>query len=420
MDIIAQIYRFVIGVDTHARKHVFAIIEAATGKIVATHDFQTTKAALLRALAWVAKQTQQAQQVLWVIEGCATYGAGLAKLVTEAGFSVVEAPRYHTAGRGGAIGKTDLLDAQRIARAALPLTVGELCHPRQANGPRAALRVLLSARDSMTTQRTANVNALTGLLRAFDLDLDARKALTSTQIQQVAGWRKRVEPLAETIARAEAVRLAKRIIELDAELKDNLKAIEQALQSTPAVGLLAQPGIGPVTAGIAYESWSHLGRVQTEAEFASLAGVNPVPASSGNTTRHRLNRGGDRQLNHALHVIAVTKMRVDPETQRYVEKRRAEGRTDREIRRCLKRYIARRIYRYLNSVAKAEAQSSQVGAQADQNPKGSENRARTQEVPSTGNRRCSLTQQSVRHGGQRPPLGTSPTHQTPNLTKPRT
>lgn len=407
MDIIAQIYRFVIGVDTHARKHVFAIIEAATGKIVATHDFQTTKAALLRAVSWVSKQTSETSQLLWVIEGCATYGAGLAKLVTEAGFKVVEAPRYNTAGRGGAVGKTDPLDAQRIARAALPLTVAELRHPRQADGPRAALRVLVSARQSMTTQRTAYVNALTGLLRSFDLGLDARKALTGTQIQQVAAWRKRTEPFAEATARAEAIRLAKRVGDLDTELKDNLKAIEESLQSTPAAGLLEQTGIGPVTAAIAYEAWSHLGRVQSEAAFASLAGVNPVPASSGNTTRHRINRGGDRNLNHALHVIAITKMRIDPETKQYVEKRRAEGRTDREIRRCIKRYLARRIYRYLNSVANTEAESAQVEAQTNSNSTGLGNRVREEEVPSTGNRRCRLTPKGARHGGQRPPLGIS-------------
>src|SRR5690625_3454814 len=96
-------------------------------------------------------------------------------------------------------------------------------------------------------------------------------------------------------------------------------------------------------------AWSHEGRVRTEAEFASLAGVNPIPASSGNTVRHRLNRGGDRALNSALHLVAVTKMTYDRETRAYVEKRRTEGKTHREIRRCLKRYIARRVFRTFNA-----------------------------------------------------------------------
>ena len=104
-----------------------------------------------------------------------------------------------------------------------------------------------------------------------------------------------------------------------------------------------------VTAAIAYAAWSHPGRIRSEAAFASLAGVNPIPASSGNTVRHLINRGGDRRLNRALHMAVVTRMRMDPETRAYVDKRTAQGRTPREIRRSLKRYLARQIYRQLNA-----------------------------------------------------------------------
>lgn len=121
------------------------------------------------------------------------------------------------------------------------------------------------------------------------------------------------------------------------------------MQATPAGGLLDKPGVGPVTAAVAITAWSHPGRVRSEAAFACLAGVNPIPASSGNTTRHRLNRGGDRRLNQALHMATVTRMRMDPATRAYTDKRRAEGRTTKEIRRCLKRYLARQIYRHLNA-----------------------------------------------------------------------
>ena len=113
--------------------------------------------------------------------------------------------------------------------------------------------------------------------------------------------------------------------------------------------LLEKTGIGPMTAAIAPTAWSHPGRVRSEAAFACLAGVNPIPASSGNTTRHRLNRGGDRRLNRALHMATIVRMTHDPETRAYVEKRRAEGRTTKEIRRILKRYLARQIYRTLNA-----------------------------------------------------------------------
>ena len=120
-------------------------------------------------------------------------------------------------------------------------------------------------------------------------------------------------------------------------------------QVVAVTGLLDQPGIGPVTAAIAYAAWSHPGRIRSEAAFASLAGTNPIPASSGNTVRHRINRGGDRRLNRALHMAVVTRMRMDPETRAYVDKRTTEGRTTREIRRSLKRYVARQIYRQLNA-----------------------------------------------------------------------
>lgn len=117
-----------------------------------------------------------------------------------------------------------------------------------------------------------------------------------------------------------------------------------------AAPLLEKAGIGPLTAAFVYAAWSHPGRVRDEAAFASLAGFSPIPASSGNTSRHRLNRGGDRRLNRALHMATITRMVHDAPTRAYVEKRRADGLTNREIRRCLKRYLARQLYRTLNAL----------------------------------------------------------------------
>ena len=122
------------------------------------------------------------------------------------------------------------------------------------------------------------------------------------------------------------------------------------IRGSKAATLLDKTGIGPVTAAIVLAAWSHSGRVRSEAAFAALAGVNPIPASSGNTVRHRLNRGGDRRLNRALHMAVITRMTHDPNTRAYVERRRAEGRTIKEIRRCLKRYLARHLYRTLNAL----------------------------------------------------------------------
>ena len=153
------------------------------------------------------------------------------------------------------------------------------------------------------------------------------------------------------VARVEANRLAKRVAAADRDLAANSKQMTALLASSPAAGLLDQPGIGPVTAAVAFTAWSHPGRVRSEAAFASLAGVNPIPASSGNTVRHRINREGDRRLNRALHMAVVARVRMDPATRTYVQNRTAEGRTPREIRRCLKRYLARPIYRQLNAAA---------------------------------------------------------------------
>jgi hypothetical protein len=348
MSIVAHSRPFVVGVDTHAKSHVYAVISTATGALLQTRDFPTTSAGINRALAWVARLTGADLATLWVIEGAASYGALLAGAVGAAGYQVAEAARVDARAHHG-VGKSDSLDAHRIAAAVLPLKEQQLRQPRLNDGVRAALRVLVCARESMTTDRTRAVNALTALLRVNDLGLDARKSLTGTQIAEVSRWRAREEPLALSVARSEAVRLAKRISELDTDIKTNKARITELIEISEAAPLLAETGFGAVTAATCLTTWSHHGRVHSEAAYASLAGASPIPASSGNTIRHRLNRGGDRTLNKALHMIAISRMTFDPETIEYVQKRQAEGRTKKEIRRCLKRYLARRIYRTLNA-----------------------------------------------------------------------
>ncbi|NYI40400.1 transposase [Demequina lutea] len=180
----------------------------------------------------------------------------------------------------------------------------------------------------MSAERTATINALTALLRVVDPGFDARRPLTATQIATITAWRTRDEDLATATARGEATRLAKRVTALDHELKDITKRITDLVRHSPAGTLLDQPGIGPVTAAVALTAWLHLGRIRSEAAFASLAGASPIPASSGNTVRHRINRGGDRRLNRALHMAVVTRMRMDPRA--YVERRTTEGRAPSE------------------------------------------------------------------------------------------
>lgn len=349
MSIVAHTRPYVVGVDTHARTHTFAVLVAGTGEPIATEQFPATDAGMDRAIAWVARRTDGDLSTLWVIEGVATYGARLAATATRSGYEVVEAARMDARAHRGT-GKSDPLDARRVAAAVLPLEPHELRRPRSDEGIRAALRTLVTSREHMTTERTATINALTALLRVVDLGIDARKPLTTKQVTEVARWRTRSEDLATATARAEAIRLGKRVLDLDEEVALNQARITGLIRDSKATVLLDKIGIGPVTVAVVYAAWSHSGRVRSEAAFAALAGVNPIPASSGNTTRHRLNRGGDRQLNRALHMATITRMTHDPDTRAYVERRRAEGRTTKEIRRCLKRYLARQLYRSLESL----------------------------------------------------------------------
>lgn len=347
MSIVADNYRFVVGVDTHAATHTYALLESPSGKELGTETFPTTTAGLNRAVAWLGRRTGgDVDGVLISAEGTGSYGAVMADLLSETGYRVVEAPAP-SAKRLRGTGKTDTLDAIIAARSTLVMDVQRL-RDRRAGELQTALKVLTVAREQMNADRLRSINALTALLRTHDLGLDARRALTLTQIRSVAAWRRRQEPLSLFVARADAVRHAKRVIHLDADLKSNREQVTK-LVSDHAPVLLDMTGVGAVTAAVIITVWSHPGRVRSQAALAQIAGTCPIPASSGNTTRHRLNRGGDRQLNRAINTIVLTRMRMDPATRAYVERRTAEGRTKREITRCLKRYLTRQIHRTLTA-----------------------------------------------------------------------
>lgn len=349
MSIVADHYEFVVGVDTHAATHTYALIESPSGKQLGQETFPTTAAGLSRAEAWIGRRTGGCiDAVLVSAEGTGSYGAVLAERLTRIGYRVVEAPAP-SAKRLRGKGKTDTLDAITAARSTLVMEMGRL-RDRRAGEVQTALQVLTVAREQMNADRLRSINALTALLRTYDLGIDARKALTSPQIAAVAAWRRRDEPLGRTTARADAVRHARRIAELDHDLKMNRDQIT-VLVDEHAPTLLEMTGIGAITAAIIMTVWSHPGRIRSEAALAQIAGTCPIPASSGNTTRHRLNRGGDRQLNRAINTIVLTRMRMDPATRAYVERRTAQGRTKREITRCLKRYVTRQIHRTLTAAA---------------------------------------------------------------------
>jgi transposase len=351
MPIVADTYQLLVGVDTHAASHSYALIEATTGALAQTRQFPTHPAGLRRAVAWIQRQTQD-QTALVVIDGASSYGATLTDQLNTAGILVAEAPDIPAHVRRSA-GKTDTLDAVEIACAARGLTEQQLRWPRQS-GERTILRVLTAARDQMTSERTRAINALTALLRTVDLGVDARRALSAATIATIAAWRAptthtTAQTTARTVCRAEAIRLARRIRALDAELGANHAALTAAV-STQAPALLNLRGVGPVVGAIVLHARSHPGRIHSEATFAALGGISPLPASSGNTRRHRLNRGGDRRLNRAIYTITLTRLGHDPRTRAYLARRTAEGRTKREIIRSLKRYISRELFRTLNAI----------------------------------------------------------------------
>lgn len=342
MTIVADHSTHVMGVDTHARTHTYALVDAATGGVLETATFPVTAAGLERALTWAGRR---APGYLAAVEGTASYGATLTARLQAAGVTVFEAKPPKRAARAGH-GKSDQIDAVAAARSVLSEPVELLAQPRSGER-RQALQVLLTARRLIERQRTQDRNALTALLRGIELGLDARRALTAAQLRQITGWRPRAaDSIAQATARTEATRLAREIQQRTQLLTENQAQLRQHVTAL-APALLAEPGIGPITAAVFIAAYSHHGRIRSEAAFASLAGAAPIPASSGNTHRHRLNQHGDRRLNAALDTVVRVRLGHHPDTRAYRDRRLAEGKTSKEIRRLLRRYLARHIYRTL-------------------------------------------------------------------------
>lgn len=337
----------VMGVDTHKRVHAAAAVDAATGGVVelasAPADvagYQQLLDAADRASAGVGGGGR-----LWAVEGAGSYGAGLARWLADRGEAVVEIERPHRpARRHGA--KSDAIDAVRAAREALARPTPIV--PKQA-GARAALAARLAARRGAVEAATAAMNQLHGLAVIAPEPLRGKLhgRRTGDLVAVCARLRGHATHDLDTAQVTVTLRsLARRVQALQAEAGDHETALRDLVTGWRP-DLLDLVGVGPVVAAVVLCAWSHQGRVPNEAAFAHLAGVAPIPASSGQTVRHRLCRSGDRQLNRALHTIALTRLRVDPTTRAYIARRRGQGKTDREIRRCLKRYIARQLFRQL-------------------------------------------------------------------------
>jgi transposase len=334
----------VIGVDPDRDRITVAVVDAVTTGVVAEAVFATTPAGYRQALAFAAVHTSVVGRRVWSVEGAGSYGVGLATAAIQAGEWVVGFDRPQgRAAKDGA--KSDALDAVRAARELLGRRVW---HQPRARGAREAIRVLLGCRHSAQTTRVAAINELKALVVTCHPDL--RQQLRGRSLAQLLKAIDRLEDSTDvevTATIAAMGSLAGRITALGVEVRDLDRQLGALITAT-APQLLAEPGVGVVTAAQVLVSWSHPGRCRSEAAFARLSGVAPVPANSGQIqTRHRLNRGGDRALNRALHLVIITRSRAHQPTRDYIARRVAEGKTPREARRCLKRYLARHLYRLL-------------------------------------------------------------------------
>jgi len=326
-----------IGVDTHKRTHTAVALDRV-GVQVASCEIEATSAGYARLLAWASELGEPA----FALEGSGSYGAGLADLLAAAGLPVweVERPRR----RERRHGKNDLLDA---ARAAGRLLSGEGLSALRGGGPaREDLRLLLLERRSAVRARTAALNQVHAVL--LTAPARTRERLDTLKSDKLAQRCARLRPREESERVLVTVlsRLAARARTLTRELAQLESELERIV-STLAPDLLAECGVGPVCAAQLLVSSGDPKRMRNEASFAALAGTSPVEASSGPSHRHRLNRGGDRQLNAALHVIARTRLRCHPETRAYRDRLLARGKSKREAMRCLKRQLARHCYRLL-------------------------------------------------------------------------
>lgn len=328
-----------IGVDTHRDSHVAVALDGFGGGLGSV-EVAADAAGYARLWEWASGFGAP----LFAIEGTGSYSAGLARFLVAAGEQVFECERPRRRDRRR--GKSDLIDATLAAKR---LLAGELlARPRAGIGVREDLRLLLIQRQGAVAARTAAINQLHGITITLPEPLRERlHGLAGTRLAQAAArLRGRRGESSDVIAVLHGI--SRRALELGREIA----AVDRRLDEITAElvpDLRADTGVGPVSAAQLVVSSGDPTRMRSEAAFAALAGTSPVQASTGLTVRHRLNRGGDRQLNRALHTIALSRSRHDPATRAYQQRLLEHGKTPREARRCLKRQLARRYYHRLRA-----------------------------------------------------------------------
>ena len=334
--------RFVVGgVDTHKDLHVAAVVDEHD-QVLGCQSFATTRHGYKLMLAWM-RSFGPLRRI--GVEATGTYGAGLLRYLQKASVEVLEVTTPDRQDRRKR-GKNDDLDAQNAAHAAF--AGKRTVTPKSRDGMIEALRVLKACRKTAVAARRVALQMIHNtVVSAPDELRDMVRALTRMElIRTLAAWRPDMTDYRNITSayRITLRSLARRYLELHDEIAD-LDGMIRAIVDEFAPDLVARNAIGHESAAqLLLTAGDNVGRLHSEAAFAALCGVSPVPASSGRTTRHRLNRGGDRAANSALHIIAIGRLRTDPKTKAYIAKRVAEGHSKLEAIRCLKRYIAREVF----------------------------------------------------------------------------
>ena len=298
---------YIVGVDPHRDSHAIAVVEVVSGAVVFEATVDANSDGYARALKLV-EELGPARRA-FAVEGTGSFGAGLTRFLTGRGERVFEVGRLRRELRSG--GKTDALDAVRAARSVL---ANERPATPRAGGERQALQALVAAREGAVNAKRAGLCQLRDLLITTPEPLrnELRPLTRARLLQRLAATRPHGQRDAELRGSMLALRsIARRVLALTAEERELAREIE-TLTRRLAPQLLDQPGVGPHAAAQLVLSWSHQGRITSEAAFARLAGAAPIPASSGQTIRYRLDRSGDRKLNRALHTILVTRKRTHP------------------------------------------------------------------------------------------------------------
>ncbi len=346
MTIIVETRSITGGVDTHLDVHVAAALDA-NGGVLAVESFPTTTAGFVELHAWPCSFGTLCRVE---VEGTGAYGAGLARFLRGAGVAVLEVSRPNRQARRQH-GKSDTIDAIEAARAALSGRAHGVA--KTADGNVEAIRALLVAFRSGRDARIKCLNQLRhlGFCAPDELRERFRDVTADTLGRTAAGLRPNPDGDPVVYATKLAMHiLGRRVLDIDADCA-RLHNELAALVATTAPSLVELHGVGPHTAAmLLVAAGDNAQRITSEAAFAHLCGAAPIHASSGKTIRHRLNRGGNRQANHALWRIVLTRMSSDPRTRAYVERRSAQGLSRREIMRVLKRYVAREVYRHLPGV----------------------------------------------------------------------